>query len=111
MCVLCICLDDRFAMKTVYTNGFTVHNSKILDQFKKCECLTQVPNFFYTAILSKYRADRKMQTATPATTGVKRMFISFVLDVPTENPVIAMSPITRPRVPASVASSPAGIIR
>jgi hypothetical protein len=65
---------------------------------------------FYTAILSKYLADKNMQTATPATTGVKRMFISFVLEVPTEKPVMAMSPITRPKVPASVASSPIGII-
>ena len=60
----------------------------------------------YTAILSKYRADKIMQIMMPAATGENKMFINLVPEVPTEKPVMAMSPMTRPKVPASVASSP-----
>lgn len=60
----------------------------------------------YTAILSKYLADKIMQIMIPAATGENKMFISLVPELPTEKPVMAMSPMTRPRVPASVASSP-----
>ena len=47
-----------------------------------------------------------MQIITPAATGENNKLINSVLDVLTENAVIAISPITLPKVPASVASSP-----
>jgi hypothetical protein len=47
-----------------------------------------------------------MHTITPPATGENKTFINRVLDVPSEKYVIAMSPITRPKVPASVAKRP-----
>ena len=47
-----------------------------------------------------------MQIITPAATGENNKLINSVLDVVTENAVMAISPITRPKVPASVAKSP-----
>ena len=43
---------------------------------------------------------------TPAATGENKILINSVLDVVTEKAVMAISPITRPKVPASVARSP-----
>jgi hypothetical protein len=47
-----------------------------------------------------------MHTITPPATGENKTFINRVLEVPSEKYVIAMSPITRPKVPASVAKRP-----
>ena len=60
----------------------------------------------HTSIRSKCRAHNTMTTTMPMAIGEYNTLIKSFLGVVAEKAVMAMSPKTRPKVPASVASNP-----